>query len=132
MCSGGCATVSSVTILLTPREAAERIDVTPKTIRNWAAAGRIDAIRRGGRILVSADDVRGMLRPVAQPGEAECDASTRMGGTVELTEGAAESSESADIPVPEAGIATPCSGQGLTPAGTSGTGNSRAERPAER
>lgn len=47
------------------QEAADRCDVSYRTIRRYIASGRLDAVRVGPRVLkVAADDVEQLLRPV--------------------------------------------------------------------
>lgn len=52
------------------------LEVTPQTIRNWAAAGRIPgALRCGARYLLPDESVKAMLRPAAaRTGQASEDA----------------------------------------------------------
>ncbi|MCB1288119.1 MAG: helix-turn-helix domain-containing protein [Mycobacterium sp.] len=50
--------------LISLQEAAERCDVSYKSIRRWIAAGRIDAVRVGPRLLkVRADDLAKLMQP---------------------------------------------------------------------
>jgi len=47
------------------QEAADRCDVSYRTIRRYIASGRLNAVRVGPRVLkVAADDVEKLLHPV--------------------------------------------------------------------
>ncbi|MCB1265048.1 MAG: helix-turn-helix domain-containing protein [Mycobacterium sp.] len=47
------------------QEAADRCDVSYRTVRRWIAAGRINAVRVGPRLLkVNARDVDALIQPV--------------------------------------------------------------------
>ena len=47
---------------LSPKTAAQRLDVTPRTIRDWAKAGKLDHIRLpGGGIRVPEDEVNAFI-----------------------------------------------------------------------
>lgn len=53
--------------LLTPGEVADKFRVTPKTVRRWAASGRLTSVRTpGGHRRFWESDVRAVLA-----GEAE-------------------------------------------------------------
>lgn len=48
--------------LLTPQEAADRLKVHPRTIKRWAADGKIPAIELpNGRLRIPADAVEAVL-----------------------------------------------------------------------
>jgi excisionase family DNA binding protein len=51
----------------TVKELSRLFHVTPKTIYNWVAAGKLPAIRtsqeRGSKILFKAEDVHALLTP---------------------------------------------------------------------
>ena len=49
---------------LTEADAAERLHVTDKTIRNWIQDGTLIAHRIGGRILISTDDLAAVIKPL--------------------------------------------------------------------
>ena len=51
--------------LLTVRESAELLRVTPITIRRYIAAGRLPAVRVGRGVRVRREAVEGLLEPVA-------------------------------------------------------------------
>lgn len=51
--------------LISVTEAAERLGVNYRTIRRWIAAGRIDAVRVGPRLLkIDAAQLDRVMRPV--------------------------------------------------------------------
>lgn len=53
------------TELIGLQEAADRCDVSYRTVRRWIAAGRINAVRVGPRLLkVNARDVDALIQPV--------------------------------------------------------------------
>lgn len=53
----------------TQREAAERLGVIERTIRKWVAQGLIRQYKLGTKsVRVNADDVDGMLKPMATGG----------------------------------------------------------------
>lgn len=46
------------------QEAADRCDVSYRTIRRWVAAGHINAVRVGPRLLkINADDLASIMQP---------------------------------------------------------------------
>lgn len=55
-----------MTTLLSIRDAAVALDVHPRTIRRAIAAGRIEAVRLGPRLIrVTADSLASYQQPVA-------------------------------------------------------------------
>lgn len=60
---------SSAPPSLTPREAAERLDVSDGTIRRWLADGSLDGVRVGGRLRVRQEAVDAIVRPAHRPEE---------------------------------------------------------------
>jgi excisionase family DNA binding protein len=46
---------------LTTKQVAERLRVKPDTVRRWIAAGKLPALRVGGRLRVRAEDVGRMV-----------------------------------------------------------------------
>jgi excisionase family DNA binding protein len=53
--------------LLTPAEAAARLGVTTKTVRRWAEAGLIEAVRLpSGQLRYPADAVTAAAQPTEQ------------------------------------------------------------------
>lgn len=51
--------------------AAEYVDVTPKTMRRWIASGRITGYRAGPRLIrVDLNELDAMLRPIPTVGGA--------------------------------------------------------------
>ncbi len=55
--------------LLTPREVADALGVTPRTVQRWITAGRLPATRVGGRLRVSRSSLSLVAgSDVAQPG----------------------------------------------------------------
>ncbi len=52
---------------LTPREVAERLGVTARTVQRWIADGRLPAHRVGGRHRVRPADLHGLADEAAQP-----------------------------------------------------------------
>ncbi|NQW15960.1 MAG: helix-turn-helix domain-containing protein [Chloroflexi bacterium] len=53
--------------LLTTEEVAIFLDVHPESVRRWARAGRIPAIRLAGRLLFRREDINRLLIPT-RPG----------------------------------------------------------------
>jgi excisionase family DNA binding protein len=60
--------VNAPTSLVTPREAAARLDVSDGTIRRWLAEGRIEGVRVGGRLRVAADELERFVQPAGPTG----------------------------------------------------------------
>ncbi len=58
--------------LLTPREVADALGVTPRTVQRWVATGRLPATRVGGRVRVSRSSLAAVAPPdlVRAPDEA--------------------------------------------------------------
>ena len=48
--------------MLDVRETARLADRTPETVRRWIWAGRLNALRHGGKLLVARRDVEDLLR----------------------------------------------------------------------
>jgi excisionase family DNA binding protein len=47
---------------LTPKEAAKRLRVTPRTVRNWIASGRLSAVRVSDRVTrIPASEIERLL-----------------------------------------------------------------------
>ena len=49
--------------LLTTSEAAAQLRVCPRTIRNYAATGRLESVRVGGRVRIYAHSVDRITHP---------------------------------------------------------------------
>lgn len=49
--------------LLTQREVATQMRVTPRTVRRWGRAGLLQPIRIGGVTRYRADEISALLRP---------------------------------------------------------------------
>ncbi|RLC61233.1 MAG: DNA-binding protein [Chloroflexota bacterium] len=56
-------------VYVTPEEVAARFHVTPRTVRRWAAQGKLDAIRVGRQWRIPLDVVERWATPAA-PGQA--------------------------------------------------------------
>ena len=54
---------------LTPREVAERLGVTVRTVQRWVASGTLGATRVGGRVRVSRSSLAALTAPAALPQE---------------------------------------------------------------
>lgn len=52
-------------VLLTEREVADALRVSPRTVRRWAAAGTLPAIEVGGVRRYRADFIRALLEPTS-------------------------------------------------------------------
>lgn len=67
--------IERVSDFLTPKQVAEYLHVTPRTVRAWIAEGRLPALKtdtgRGGRLLVKWEDVRSVLTPMSPKIPAE-------------------------------------------------------------
>jgi len=51
-------------VLIGLQEAADRCDVSYRTIRRWIASGDLNAVRVGPRLIkIDADDLAALLRP---------------------------------------------------------------------
>lgn len=58
--------------VLDVREAADYVARTPETVRRWVWSGRLEAVRRGNRLLVrraDLDALTGAARPALSLGE---------------------------------------------------------------
>lgn len=53
--------------LLTPLEVAERLGITPATVRRWANEGRLPAVRLGRLIRFHPDDIDALLSELRTP-----------------------------------------------------------------
>jgi hypothetical protein len=51
---------------VTTAAAGQRLDRTPRTIRNWVKTGRLDGEKIGDRVLVEAASVAALERPGAE------------------------------------------------------------------
>ena len=55
--------------LVSPHEAAARLNISPRTVRRYIAAGRLNAYRVGPRLLkVDLAELDAMLRPIPTAG----------------------------------------------------------------
>jgi excisionase family DNA binding protein len=52
---------------LTPRDVAERLGVTVRTVQRWVASGTLEATRVGGRVRVSRSSLDALTGPAAAP-----------------------------------------------------------------
>ena len=48
---------------LTVGQFAERMDVTPETVRSWIRRGLLDSTERSGALMISEDQVESFVRP---------------------------------------------------------------------
>lgn len=54
--------------LLRVTEVAERLALSPFTVRNWIAAGRLPVVRLGRAVRIRAEDVEALVRFGGMPG----------------------------------------------------------------
>lgn len=52
---------------ISTQAAAERLGVTPKSVRNWVADGRLPAVRVGRNIRIDPADLDAFVRPYVEP-----------------------------------------------------------------
>jgi excisionase family DNA binding protein len=56
--------------LVTTREAAELLRVSPWTVSAWLSQGKLKRLKAGGRTLIAKADLEAFLRRDGQPNEA--------------------------------------------------------------
>lgn len=56
-------------VLLKIPEAAQRLALSPATLRAWIATGRLPVVRLGRAVRVKADDVDALIRFGYKPGQ---------------------------------------------------------------
>lgn len=56
--------------LVTTKEAAELLRVSPWTVSAWLSQGKLRRVKAGGRTLIAKADLEAFLRPGIQPQSA--------------------------------------------------------------